>query len=189
LKRHQPYFSLQPLFPPPTALFWKTRLPFRPQITTDGRRCFNREPLCQNVALRLDCPARKPNEIRVSRHETRRKHHDITVKRHETVRKPHEITVSRHETVRKPHEITVSRHETVRKRHEITVSRHETVRKHHDITVSRREIRVSSRKFPDFPGKTGIIPIPLCQMCATRRKSAMDTNYTNQHEFNWCKLV
>ena len=147
MKRHQPYFSLQPLFPPPTALFWKTRLPFRPQINTDGRRCFNREPLCQNVALRLDCPARKPHEIRVSRHETRRKHHDITV------------------------------------------SRHELVRKRHEITVSRREIRVSSRKFPDFPGKTGIIPIPLCQMCATRRKSAMDTNYTNQHEFNWCKLV
>jgi hypothetical protein len=51
--------------------------------------------------------------------------------------------------------------------------------KRRDIPVLRREIRVSSRKFPAFLGKTCIILKTVCQMCAIRRMSAKDTNVTN----------
>ena len=94
--------------------------------------------------------------------------------------KSREITVSRHET-RISRRVLRCKRRVLRckcrllrcKRGVSRCKRHVLRCKWRVLINKRREIRISSRKFHAFLGKTGKIPIPVCQMCANRRNSGL----------------
>ena len=68
--------------------------------------------------------------------------------------------------------VLVNKCHVLRCKRGVLINKHRVLRCKRRVLINKsREIRVSSRKFPAFLGKTGLILIPVCQKCATRRKS------------------